>query len=79
MKLSYDAELNVAYIRLHGKRRRDVETISVADDLNIDIAPDGSVYGIEFLDARNQLFGKGRAELLLENETSGKTKSVSMA
>ncbi|MCZ7604991.1 MAG: DUF2283 domain-containing protein [Planctomycetota bacterium] len=79
MKLSYDAELNVAYIRLHDRKSRDVETISVSEDLNIDIAPDGTVYGIELLDAKRQLFSKDHGELVLEDENSGKVRSVKLA
>jgi uncharacterized protein YuzE len=79
MNLSYDAELNVAYIRLSSKKRRDVETISVSDDLNIDLAPDGTVYGIELLDAKRQLFGKGGGKLTLEDENTGEIRHVSLA
>jgi len=32
-----------------------VETIRVSDELNVDITPDGSVYGIELLNANEQL------------------------
>ena len=54
MRLTYDPRQNVAYIRLRD-RRADVETIRVSDELNIDIAPDGTVYGIELLNANEQL------------------------
>jgi uncharacterized protein YuzE len=48
MKLTYDPRYNIAYIRLLEKKAQ-VETIQVSDELNIDIAPDGRVYGIELL------------------------------
>jgi len=32
-----------------------VTTIKISDDMNIDIAPDGTVYGIEMLNANEQL------------------------
>ncbi len=54
MKLSYDPKYNVAYIRLHEKTGQ-VTTIKISDDMNIDMAPDGTVYGIELLNANEQL------------------------
>ena len=54
MKLSYDSRYNVAYIRFHEKLGQ-VTTIKVSDDMNIDIAPDGTVYGVELLNANEQL------------------------
>ena len=32
-----------------------METIRVSDQVNVDIAPDGTVYGIELLNANEQL------------------------
>ena len=54
MKLSYDPRYNIAYIRLREKTG-EVETIRVSDELNVDLAPDGTVYGIELLNANEQL------------------------
>ena len=68
MKLTYDAAQNVAYIRLR-PRGTDVETIRVSDELNVDIAPDGSVYGIELLNANEQLrAADGGRLVLVEND-----------
>lgn len=53
MKLTYDPKFNVAYLRFLPKST-DVESVHVADDLNVDIAADGSVYGIEFLNPNEQ-------------------------
>ena len=54
MKLTYDPKRNVAYIRFH-EERGQVTTIKISDDMNIDIAPDGTVYGVELLNANDQL------------------------
>ena len=54
MKLSYDPRHNIAYIRLREKTG-EVETIRVSDELNVDLAPDGTVYGIELLNANEPL------------------------
>ncbi len=57
MELTYDPKHNIAYIRLR-KKVAEVKTIGIRDELNVDIAPDGSVYGIELLNANEQL-GRG--------------------
>ncbi|RJR51409.1 MAG: DUF2283 domain-containing protein [Desulfobacteraceae bacterium] len=54
MKLTYDPRHNIAYLRLREKPEQ-VDTIRVSDEMNVDIAPDGTVYGIELLNANAQL------------------------
>ena len=54
MKLTYDPKYNIAYLRLHEKTG-PVVTIKVSDEMNVDMAPDGTVYGIELLNANEQL------------------------
>jgi len=54
MKLTYDPKYDVAYIQLREKGA-EVETIRLSDEVLIDVAPDGSVYGIELLNANEQL------------------------
>jgi len=66
MKLTYDPKCNVAYLRLHEKTGQ-VTTIKVRDELNIDMAPDGTVYGIELLNANQQL-AEDRGALIIESE-----------
>ena len=46
MQFTYDPRYNLAYISFQEKRA-DVETIRVSDELAVDLAPDGTVYGIE--------------------------------
>ncbi len=69
MKLTYDPRYNIAYIRLRDKTG-DVETIRLSDQLHVDIAPDGSVYGIELLNANEQLSGEDNGNLVVVNEAS---------
>lgn len=54
MRLTYDPRRNVAYIRLR-PHSAEVETIQVSDEINVDLAPDGTVAGIELLNANEQL------------------------
>ena len=76
MKLTYDPKHNIAYIRLHQKEK-GVETIQVSDELNIDVAPDGTVYGIELLNANEQLTAEDNGKLIIESE--GKRQEVPLA
>jgi len=77
MRLTCDHRHNIAYIRLR-ERRAEVETLRVSDELNIDIAPDGTVYGIELLNANEQLSGDG-GRLVVVDESGGKERSVKLA
>lgn len=78
MKLTYDPRYNIAYIRLHEKVG-EVETIKVSDELNIDIAPDGTVYGIELLNASEQLRKEDAGRLLVVNDATGERVEVPLA
>ncbi|HXM41846.1 MAG TPA: DUF2283 domain-containing protein [Bryobacteraceae bacterium] len=53
MELTYDPRHNIAYIRLREKSG-EVDTLRISDELNIDLAPDGSIYGIELMNANAQ-------------------------
>jgi uncharacterized protein YuzE len=75
MKLSYDRARNVAYLRFRPKTV-GVETIRVSDELNVDIAPDGSVYGIELLNANEQLRAGDGGQLVLVDEADGREVAV---
>jgi uncharacterized protein YuzE len=78
MKLTYDRDRNIAYLRLRPKGQ-NVETIRVSDELNVDIAPDGSVYGIELLNANEQLRGSDDGQLILVDEAEGREFSVPLS
>jgi uncharacterized protein YuzE len=75
MKLTYDPRHNIAYLRLHEKTEQ-VETIRVSDELNVDIAPDGTVYGIELLNANTQLGGEDQGKLIIINEAEGDRQEI---
>lgn len=72
MKLSYDPRYNIAYIQLREKPA-EVETIRISDELNIDLSPDGKIYGIELLNANEQLQVMEGGEFILTNESTQKT------
>ncbi len=54
MRLSYDPKYNIGYLRFHEKSG-PVITLKISEEMNIDMAPDGTVYGIEILNANEQL------------------------
>jgi uncharacterized protein YuzE len=54
MRFTYDPCYNIAYIRFLEKRA-EVETIRISDELVVDMAPDGTIYGVELLNANEQL------------------------
>ena len=78
MKLTYDPRYNIAYIRLH-KKKAKVETIRVSDELNVDIAPDGTVYGIELLNANEQLHAEDKGNFVVVNEARGERREIRLA
>ena len=78
MKLSYDPEHNIAYIRLR-ERRGEIETVRISDELNVDMAPDGTVYGIELLNANEQLAGADGRRLVEVDEPDGRTRELALA
>ncbi len=78
MKLTYDPRYNIAYLRLQEKLV-EVETIKVGDELTVDIAPDGTVYGIELLNANEQLRKEDGGKILVINEATGERVEVPLA
>lgn len=75
MKLTYDPRYNIAYLRLQEKTSQ-VETVRVSESMNVDLAPDGTVYGIELLNANEQLRGQEKGKLIVENVATGTSAEV---
>ena len=67
MKISYDPEVDAAYIRfVQGPIQ--VTTHRLSEDIAINYGPDGEVVGIEILSAREYLkFSNEIPEIQLEN------------
>jgi len=75
MKLTYDPRYNIAYLRFQEKAAQ-VETIHLSDELNVDIAPDGTIYGIEMLNANEQLKAADQGSLVVVNEALGRRQEI---
>lgn len=75
MKLTCDPRYNLAYIKLH-EETTEVESIKVGDEINIDIAHDGAIYGIELLNANEQLQKEDAGKLFVVNEATGEKSEL---
>lgn len=73
MEISYDKKYNIAYIKIK-KKTSKVETITLSDEVNIDISPDGKIYGIELLNANDQLKTQDNELVFTDMVTGKKTK-----
>jgi uncharacterized protein YuzE len=78
MRFTYDPRYNIAYIRFHEKTT-EVETIRISDELIIDMAPDGTIYGIELLNANKQLQREDKGKLSVINEATGEQTEVPLS
>ncbi|MDI9432206.1 MAG: DUF2283 domain-containing protein [Sedimentisphaerales bacterium] len=70
MKFTYDPRYNVGYIRFKNKKA-DAESIKLSEELVIDLAPDGTVYGIELLNANDQMQRDDTGQFAVINEETG--------
>jgi uncharacterized protein YuzE len=75
VQLSYDPRRNIAYLRLRDSAGVEVETLRLSDEVNIDLAPDGTVYGIE-LNANAQLRATDGGRLVVVDEAAGRRVEV---
>ena len=71
MHLSYDPRQNIAYLRLRKSAGVQVETVRLSDEVSVDLAPDGTVYGIELLNANDQLRATDGGHLVIVDEAAG--------
>ncbi len=78
MKLTYDPRYNIAYLAFQEKTVQ-VETIHVSDQVNVDLAPDGTLYGIELLNANEQLGIETDPTVHVVNEARGEASELPLA
>ena len=76
MQLSYDPRRNIAYLRLRATTGVQVETVRLSDEVNVDLAPDGTVCGIELLNANAQLRACDNGRFVLVDEVAGSRVEV---
>ena len=78
MKFSYDPRQNIAYIQFQAKSS-EIESVKISDELIVDLATDGTVYGIELLNANEQLGRGEKGSVLIVNEATGQEVEVPIA
>ena len=78
MEFSYDPRYNIAYLRFKDKQDQ-VESIRLSDEVVVDIAPDGTLFGIELLNANEQLLHENVKELIFVNEATGERAELPLA
>jgi len=78
MRFTYDPRYNIAYIRFHEKST-EVENIRISDELVVDMSPDGTIYGIELLNANDQLKREDMGKLLVINEATGEQSELQLS
>ncbi len=77
MRLTFDLRRNVAYIRLR-PATAEIETLRVSDEINLDMAPDGTLAGIELLNANEQLRASDGGELIVIDEADERKLSIAL-
>jgi len=77
MELSYDPQYNIAYIQFKEKKE-NVNSIKLSEDIVVDIASDGTIYGIELLNAREQIKGERIKTFRLLNNSTGQNVEVEL-
>lgn len=79
MKISYYPRYIIVYIHFSKEKATNIETIRISDELCIDMAPDGTIYGIELLNANEQLRRDGMQKLVVVNEFKGDMAELPLA
>lgn len=75
MKLKFDPQYNIAYISFRDKDET-VNSIKISEDIILDVSPDGTLFGIELLNANDQLQSDDWKKLVLVNVSSGAEKTI---
>jgi len=78
MRLTYDPRHNIAYLRSQEKQA-EAETIRISDELVVDMGPDGTIYGIDLLNANEQVRRQDTDGLLVVNEATGECDELPLA
>lgn len=77
MKVTYDPRYNIAYLRFREKQE-EVETLKLSDEILIDLSPDGTLYGIDLLNANEQLKAADAGRLVVVDQT-GEEHAIPLA
>ena len=70
MKFIYDPAFNIAYITFREKTE-NVNSIKLSDEIIIDLLPDGTLAGVELLNANEQLNAVDKGKLVFIKQMAG--------
>ena len=77
MTFAYDPRYNIAYVRF--KEKNDtVKSIPLSDELIVDMGSDGTIYGIELLNANEQVKRENGSKFSIINEATGKREEITL-
>jgi uncharacterized protein YuzE len=78
MKLTYDPDRNVAYLRIR-EPAGQVDAVRLSEDVLIDMGPDGTICGIELLNANEQLRGSDGGQFVFVDPRTGEERQLTLA
>jgi uncharacterized protein YuzE len=70
MKLTYDPAYNIAYLTFREKTE-NVNSIKLSEEIIIDLLPDGTLAGVELLNANEQLNAVDKGKLVFIKQMAG--------
>ena len=76
VQLTYDPRRKIPDPRLREMAGVQVETVWLSDEVNIDLSPDGTVYGMELLNANAQLHAYHDERFVRVDEVAGSRVGV---
>ena len=79
MNLTYDPRYNIAYLSFRNETEKEVKSLKISETIILDIAADGKIYGIELLNANEQLKTQSGLTLTYKNEATGETTELKLA
>ena len=79
MNLTYDPRYNISYISFRDKAESEVQSLKISEEIILDIAANGEIYGIELLNANEQLKAQSGLTLTYNNEATGEKSELKLA
>jgi uncharacterized protein YuzE len=79
MTMTFDPRYNVAYISFRNKAENHVQSLKISEEVILDISSDGEIYGIELLNANEQLKNPDGLTLTFSNEATGEKSELKLA
>ena len=80
MKLTYDEKYNIAYLyitnEMNNGSKIELKSVTISDDVVVDLLPDGNIFGIELLNANTQIKD---FKFTFNNSNKGTTKEFEFA